>query len=125
MVQQMVHQYRLKLDALMESIVFTRPFDRVNQYKQHLDDIITQLKMHVTNTLKLNRKSLEGLVGKLETLSPKAVLERGYTLTIKLPAEELVRTVKEVSKGDKIKIIVKDGEIECEVVKIRQNEDET
>jgi exodeoxyribonuclease VII large subunit len=124
LVQRMIQQYRLRLDSIMESPAFKRPFDRIAQYKQHLDDIITQFKIHITSAVKLHRKNLEGLVGKLESLSPRAVLERGYSIAIKLPEEKLIRSVQEVGKGSNIQLIMKDGELTAKVDSIKKTDKE-
>jgi exodeoxyribonuclease VII large subunit len=115
LTQRILEGYRQRLEALLESPVFKKPFDQINQYKQRIDDIVTQLRTHMVNTVKLDRKSLELLAGKLESLNPKAVLERGYSLTLKLPKEDIIRAVEEVGKGDKVKIIIQNGELVCEV----------
>jgi exodeoxyribonuclease VII large subunit len=119
--QRILTQYRQKLDSLLESPVFKKPLDQVNQYKQRIDELITQLRTHISTSVKLNRKSLEALLGKLESLNPKGVLERGYSITLKLPDEVLIRTIEEVSIGDNVKIIVQNGELICEIKSIKKN----
>ncbi len=118
--QRILTQYRQKLDSLLESPVFKKPLDQVNQYKQRIDELITQLRSHISTSVKLNRKSLEALLGKLESLNPKGVLERGYSITLKLPDEILIRNIDEINKGDNVKIIIQNGELICEVKDIKK-----
>jgi len=63
----------------------------------------------------LHRKSLQALTGKLNALSPLAILERGYSICSRLPGGEVVKSVAEVEVGGVLKVLFKDGEAVSEV----------
>jgi len=63
----------------------------------------------------LQRKSVQALTGKLDALSPLAILERGYSICTKLPEGKIVRSVNEISIGDALKVLFTDGEAISEV----------
>ncbi len=52
----------------------------------------------------------------LNSVSPLAVLERGYALVRTVPERTIVRSTGEVSKGERLEIRFHDGGVECEVV---------
>jgi len=106
---------RKHLQNIIHSVIFRKPKSRIDQHRQRLDDLLKQLNLNATNHLKSQRKDLEGLVGKLDTLSPLSILSRGYSVSLKMPDEKIVKAISEVSKGDLMKVIVTDGEIVCEV----------
>ncbi len=54
------------------------------------------------------------ILGKLETLSPLATLQRGYAITKK--DEKVITSVKDLKKNDQIEIDLKDGQIKAEVL---------
>ena len=110
-----IHNYQLHLNRLLESPVFIRPTDRIIQYRQNLDSIISKISITITSYHKIKRSNLENILGKLTALDPKAILNRGYSMTLKLPDLELVSSVENVIEKDKLKLIMKDGEIKCEV----------
>lgn len=56
---------------------------------------------------------LDKIVAEINALSPLSVLSRGYSLAYS--GERLVSSVDSVRKGDNIEIILKDGEIFCDV----------
>jgi exodeoxyribonuclease VII large subunit len=60
------------------------------------------------------RQVLTGLAARLESLSPLAVLERGYSIT-QTDEHQIVRSVEQVSRGDTIVTRVVDGEITSRV----------
>ena len=51
----------------------------------------------------------KGLVGKIESLNPLAVLARGYAVVSK--DDKAVKSVKELSQGDVLNIRLSDGEV--------------
>ena len=58
---------------------------------------------------------LVGLAGRLESLSPLAVLGRGYALVRRADDGAIVRAAAEVGPGDGLRIRLAEGEIEAEV----------
>jgi len=58
---------------------------------------------------------LAGLAGRLDSLSPLAVLGRGYALVQRGNDGVLVRAAGQVSPGDPLRIRLAEGEIEAEV----------
>jgi exodeoxyribonuclease VII large subunit len=58
---------------------------------------------------------LNAHAGKLDAVSPLGTLLRGYSITLKLPDNTLVRSVADVEKRDELSIIVNDGKIKCGV----------
>lgn len=55
------------------------------------------------------------LAGKLDALSPLKVLDRGYSITYKLPSMKTVKDSKELSRGDKVLIAFGKGKAGCTV----------
>ena len=48
-------------------------------------------------------------------MNPKAILNRGYSITLKLPEQRLISSIESLEKKDKIRLILKDGAVKCEV----------
>lgn len=63
------------------------------------------------------RLSLAALAGKLEALSPLAVLSRGYG-AVYMPDGEIVKKAADVSSGDSITMRMSDGEIKASVTEV-------
>ena len=53
--------------------------------------------------------------GKLDALSPLKVLDRGYSITYKLPSMNTVKDSKELKRGDKVLIAFNSGKARCSV----------
>jgi exodeoxyribonuclease VII large subunit len=55
------------------------------------------------------------LAGRLETLSPLAVLARGYAVCWNHDRTAIIRQASAVTAGDKVRVTLHEGEIDCEV----------
>jgi exodeoxyribonuclease VII large subunit len=62
--------------------------------------------------------ALDLLEGKIKELGPYSVLNRGYSITRKLPEKTALRSVAGVIAGDSVNIILADGELDCLVEKV-------
>jgi exodeoxyribonuclease VII large subunit len=62
---------------------------------------------------------LRTLSGRLDALSPLAVLGRGYSVTWNADRTAIIRRVDEVKAGDRVNVTLHQGEIACDVVDTR------
>jgi len=81
----------------------------VLQMGQRLDDLTHSLAIGLDHLIKLNKEAFNTVTGKLEALSPLAVLSRGYSITFKLPDGKSVKDAGSLKGGDKVKTILNKG----------------
>ena len=98
---------------LANNKIFRKPFSLIEEYKQLLDDKTIHLKQTSLNNIKILKIRLEKSEGKLNALNPSAILNRGYSITLK--KDKIVYSVKNINKGDIVSTIVKDGKIESKI----------
>mgnify|MGYP001206373944 CR=1 FL=1 len=108
-----IEYHRKRLESIEKSILFRKPTERINQHRQTVDEIKRSMLAATSHLIALHRKSLHALKGKLDALSPLAILERGYSICLK--EEQVVRSVGDVAVGDALTILIKDGEMISEV----------
>ncbi|HMF62173.1 MAG TPA: exodeoxyribonuclease VII large subunit [Vicinamibacterales bacterium] len=58
---------------------------------------------------------LSSLAGRLENLSPLAVLARGYAVCWNADRTAIIRSASAVGEGDRVRVTLHEGEIECDV----------
>ncbi len=80
-----------------------------------------RLARAAARTLEARRGSLARLAGKLESLSPVAVLARGYALVWTADGTRLVRRATDVAAGDRIRIRLHEGTLDASVL-AKENE---
>lgn len=110
-LQQRSRQARMTLDGLAQRRCFTRPTDRLHDLAARLDDYETRLKQALAHQMNSAKHRLGGFASTLHALSPLAVLDRGYSLTRKLPSGEVLRSVSDLHVGDQISTRLSQGTI--------------
>jgi exodeoxyribonuclease VII large subunit len=93
---------RSRLDALPASTVFRRPFQRVFDLARRMDELNVRANRAVRGRARLARQQADTLAGRLESLSPLAVLGRGYSLTQRTSDGGLIRAAADLSPGEQI-----------------------
>jgi len=117
------HRRRLNRERwrrITSSRVFRRPFDRVYQERQRLDDLVRRAQAAVIRGIERRRERLAGAAGRLDALSPLAVLGRGYSIAHRRTDGAVVKSVAAVSAGDALDLWVADGIIDCRVAGVVQ-----
>ena len=99
------------------------PMEILQQYQQQLDDLIKDLAIRMTHLVDITRSGLENLWGRLSALNPFAVLQRGYSITTKIPTKKALKDVKSVKIGDRVKTRLRKGEFISKVEKIATADD--
>ena len=90
------------------------PRDFIRGQRQQLTTQTHRLETSLVQRRQESRQCLKELTGKLALLSPNSTLARGYSIT-RLANGKVVRTVKKITAGTKIRTLVTDGEFESVV----------
>ena len=93
---------RARLDALAGHRAFRRPFDRIQDLARTIDELDLRASRAMRYLLDRSRERLQGAAGRLESLSPLGVLQRGYSLTLRTEDEALVTDPRQLAIGDSI-----------------------
>ena len=119
-IYKMIEQQRRRLESIEKNVLFRKPTERINQYRQMVDELKRTLIAEVMHRVQLHKKGLQALTGKLDALSPRAILERGYSICLK--EQKVVRSVMDISTGDMLRILFRDGEAISEVKEKKHEE---
>lgn len=103
-----VELMKMRYEKVMASTVFKEPLRKVNDNYQKIDTIIKNLDTLIKAKQEKEKTKYIELVSKLDALSPLKTLYRGYSITEK--NGNVVKSVKELSKGDKVLVKLADGE---------------
>lgn len=91
------------------------PQRRVQTERQRLDEWGRRSRAALDHRLELASERLNGLHNRLRSLSPVAVLTRGYAIVTRRADGKLVSRVAQVQHGDDLRVRVQDGEFESRV----------
>jgi len=93
---------RVRLDAVARSRVFRFPFQPVHDLARRLDELEARSFRSIRNRLRIARHESDSIAARLESLSPLAVLGRGYSLTRRTADDRVIRDAAELSIGDQL-----------------------
>ena len=77
--------------------------------RQRVDDVLHGATLRIQSTLAISRERLHSLEGRLVSLDPAAVLQRGFAIVQHRAIGSAVHSVNQVSPGDPITVQVSDG----------------
>ena len=112
-----LEQDRRYVERLAVSPVLTRPTERVDQMSQMLDNLTVRLDGRMAYLLQGYGAKVNLLWGKLEALSPEAVLARGFAICQDEDGN-VVRNAAELEPGNQIRIRLQHGGAKAEVKEI-------
>lgn len=107
--------YRHTWQAMQSSHALRRPGDLVRLWAQRLDETAERLGRASVKQRSDLRHRLDALSGRLQALSPEAVLQRGYSITRLLGSEHPLRSTKGLAKGQKIETTLASGQVTSEI----------
>lgn len=110
-----IEAFRERLKSMELSYGFRRPKDLLIQKYQALDEIERNLKRSLSHLLEIWRSHLKSLSSRLESLSPRNILARGYSISRKLPEHKILKDSAEIEIGDEIEIQLYRGRVSTEV----------
>jgi exodeoxyribonuclease VII large subunit len=120
--EQLLRCMRRKLELAKESrrgLVkrLVDPERRLREIQQRLDDLSIDLTRRFRDRLARLKDQLAHEGRRLDALSPLAVLDRGYSITHKLPEERVVKDTVSLTVGDLLRVTFAKGKSICRVEK--------
>jgi len=110
-LQNRLASARDRLQRAAAARCFRRPLDAIHDSQQRLDELETRGRRAMANLLQYKLSETKRLAGKLDSLSPLAVLARGYSVTHREPGSAVVRSPSDVVPGDLLRTRLAEGEI--------------
>ncbi|MBP8718093.1 MAG: exodeoxyribonuclease VII large subunit, partial [Candidatus Atribacteria bacterium] len=113
------HIYELKKQRylnVLENLKYQSPKNKILQHLQTIDDLRNRLILNMKHILEMNENVLIKYREKINTLSPREVLKRGYSICLKMPERIVVKNIKQVEKDNLIEVMIRDGSISANVL---------
>ena len=119
-LENRIIRYREKIDAFQRSYGFRWPQDRIRENKLHIDDLTKNMETILFHRLENKNAEVERFLGKLQSLNPANVLNRGYSITTRVSDNFVLTRASDVEKDDKVRIRFSEGSIKGIVEEIER-----
>lgn len=104
-----------RFESLKSTSVFRHPYDLIYQQRMKLDILERDMAKNIQAIMSVTREKIKGFYGKLDALSPLAILARGYSISSRVSDGMYIKSINDVGIKDRIEIRVSDGKIKCSV----------
>ncbi len=106
-----------KLDHLIDRTGVQEPSQKISRFMDQLTGYTKNLKRGMDIKIKLNQTQVTAMHETMVALSPRGILERGYSLAYLYPDKSIIRRAKDVKAGDPFVLETGDGQFEAEKTK--------
>ncbi|WP_042346040.1 exodeoxyribonuclease VII large subunit [Bacillus massiliigorillae] len=106
-----------KLDKVQYLHQVLRRFHPNDKIKMHMENIVKhekQLKRLMKTNIQTKEQKFVSTMSKLNVLNPLNIMERGYSIAFD-KQQNVIKSNQQVDIGDSISVVVKDGQLLCEV----------
>ncbi len=107
------------VSGLSDSPVLVDYESLIHSFEDNVEVLETRLNDSLSYNLESKEMMLSALAGKLNALSPLAVLARGYSVIQK--ENEVVKSASQIKIKDKITFVLQDGKAMCTVNEVSKN----
>jgi exodeoxyribonuclease VII large subunit len=111
MLRSRAEAARARLKQLAASRVLRQPKSLVHNLVRRLDELEQQSMRAIRRRLAAARDQVQATAARLESLSPLAVLSRGYSVTTRAADGQIVTDSQQVQPGEAIRTRLASGQI--------------
>jgi len=114
-IQGALAVHRERVQMLGRHLAVLSPVAQVRRQAERLGGVRQRLFAWWGMARMLKQERLSVLAGKLESLSPLAILARGYSICFALPGRQVVKAVADAPAGSQVAVRLFRGELTCVV----------
>lgn len=114
-----LHGLRVRVSGLDRHLRLLNPIERIRMQRRCLEKLWKDLTALVNRRLTALHSELKAAAGKVDALSPLAILHRGYSICLRLPGHEIVKDSTAVKTGDLVEVRLHRGRLRCNVCNVQ------
>lgn len=106
---------RHKVIQLLKQPPLRNPREMIRHKMREVVNLTKNLIYCYKYNIKIKKQLFTSLTGKLDTLSPLAVISRGYSICQRMEDRKIVRGIEDVNTEDLLEVLLKNGVLNCRV----------
>ncbi|HYE31258.1 MAG TPA: exodeoxyribonuclease VII large subunit [Methylomirabilota bacterium] len=114
--RKQLRDLQIRTDQLAQRLLRTRPTKALARRHERLEDVQRRFSALAAELLEAKRAELERLRGTLDLLSPKAILQRGYSITRDAATGAVIRSPAQTTPNQEITTLLAEGEVTSRVL---------
>ncbi len=114
-VARQIGDYRRELEAMQAGLRYYSPARRLMNESQRVDDLARRAAWALKRRLELEKAHLQGLAQRVESLSPLAVLRRGYAVVTDAGDGKVILSAGQASAGSDLHVRLAEGGLQVRV----------
>ncbi len=118
MVQQLLTSGRERVHEVQRNLFRLNPILAIKQGLVTIPQISKRLEGHMEVVLAQHRHRIHATLAQLNTLSPLAILGRGYSILQTVPAGRILRRANDVKIGQELEAKLASGRLICKVTRV-------
>ena len=121
-VRSRLHGLSVRMAGLDRHLRLLNPMERIRMQRHRLTELWKDLTGWADRRLMVLAGQLGAAAGKLDSLSPLAILGRGYSICLRLPGHEIVKESAALGVGDEVEVRLHRGRLRCGVREVTTEE---
>jgi exodeoxyribonuclease VII large subunit len=118
MIQQLVTSGRERVHEVQRDLSGLNPILAIKQGLVSIPQFSKRLEGHMGVLLAQHRHRIHATLAQLNTLSPLAVLGRGYSILHTVPSGQILRRARDVEVGQELEAQLASGRLSCMVTRV-------
>ncbi len=110
-----LNQLRFRAASSYQQLQTLTPSHKLEELKFKVTQNRERLNFLWSNFFSGQKAQLEASLARLHTLSPLAILARGYSICRRLPKGEIITSTEQVQAGDRVSVKLSQGNLLCKV----------
>jgi exodeoxyribonuclease VII large subunit len=118
-IRSRLHSLGVRIGGLERHLRLLNPIEQIRMQRRSLTERWKALTALADRRVTALHSELKAAAGKLDALSPLAILHRGYSICLRLPDHEIVKDSSAVKTGDLIEVRLHRGRLRCGVSEVQ------
>ncbi|WP_019241325.1 MULTISPECIES: exodeoxyribonuclease VII large subunit [Bacillus] len=112
--QRFFERKKEQVEQLHQALVKFHPSDRIHSQQENIQKLEKQINRSMKMIIQTKQQCFSSTLSKLGVLNPLNIMERGYSIAFD-ESNHVIKSQIQVNKGDTISVVLKDGQLVCEV----------